>query len=90
MDVVARSGGEEFAVVLPEMDQHSAFLFAEELLDSVPQDFGQASIELTASAGVASFPAHVEDLAGLLATATRRCTPPRHSVGTARSSTAPR
>ena len=34
MDVVARSGGEEFAVVLPEMDQHSAFLFAEETLEA--------------------------------------------------------
>ena len=43
MDVVARSGGEEFAVVLPEMDQHSAFLFAEEVLEAIrPPNLRQA------------------------------------------------
>ena len=68
MDVAARSGGEEFAIVLPEMDQHRAFLFGEELIDSVRKTFGGAdSHELTASVGVASFPTHAEDHAGLLA-----------------------
>jgi diguanylate cyclase (GGDEF)-like protein/putative nucleotidyltransferase with HDIG domain len=66
MDVVARSGGEEFAVVLPEMDQHSAFLFAEEMLEAIRQNFVKPQIQVTASAGVASFPEHSTDLAGLL------------------------
>ena len=67
MDVVARSGGEEFAIVLPETDQHRAFLFAEELLDRVRKDFTAPQIELTASVGVATSPGHAEDLAGLMA-----------------------
>jgi putative nucleotidyltransferase with HDIG domain len=71
MDVVARSGGEEFAILLPEMDQHAAFLFAEELLQAIRQTFVKPQIEITASAGVASFPDHARDLAGLLSNADR-------------------
>jgi diguanylate cyclase (GGDEF)-like protein/putative nucleotidyltransferase with HDIG domain len=67
MDVVARSGGEEFAIVLPETDQHRAFLFAEELLDRLRKDFSAPQIELTASVGVATSPGHADDLAGLMA-----------------------
>ena len=72
MDVVARSGGEEFAIVLPETDQHRAFLFAEELLDPVRSENVRApELEITASIGVATFPEHSEDLAGLMAAADR-------------------
>jgi diguanylate cyclase (GGDEF)-like protein/putative nucleotidyltransferase with HDIG domain len=67
MDVVARSGGEEFAVVLPETDQHRAFLFAEELIETVRNAFKPPQMSLTASVGVASFPAHAGDHAALLA-----------------------
>jgi diguanylate cyclase (GGDEF)-like protein/putative nucleotidyltransferase with HDIG domain len=69
MDVVARSGGEEFAIVLPETDQHRAFLFAEELLDRLRKDFSAPQIELTASVGVATSPSHADDLAGLMTAA---------------------
>ena len=65
MDVVARSGGEEFAILLPEMDQHTAFLFAEDVLKAIRQTFVKPQVEITASAGVASFPEHSRDLAGL-------------------------
>ena len=71
MDVVARSGGEEFAIVLPETDQHQAFLFAEELLQHVRETFSPPQIEITASIGLASFPEHSRDLAGLMASADR-------------------
>ncbi|MGH2955986.1 MAG: bifunctional diguanylate cyclase/phosphohydrolase [Solirubrobacterales bacterium] len=71
MDVVARSGGEEFAIVLPETDHHRAFLFAEELIDGVRQVFAPPQMELTASVGVASFPEHAKDQAGLLAAGDR-------------------
>jgi diguanylate cyclase (GGDEF)-like protein/putative nucleotidyltransferase with HDIG domain len=69
MDVVARSGGEEFAIVMPESDQHRAFLFAEELLDRLRKNFSPPQIELTASIGVATSPGHAEDLAGLMTAA---------------------
>jgi diguanylate cyclase (GGDEF)-like protein/putative nucleotidyltransferase with HDIG domain len=71
MDVVARSGGEEFAIVLPETDQHQAFLFAEELLQHVRETFSPPQIEITASIGLASFPEHARDVAGLMASADR-------------------
>jgi diguanylate cyclase (GGDEF)-like protein/putative nucleotidyltransferase with HDIG domain len=71
MDIVARSGGEEFAVLLPEMDHHAAFLFAEEVLQAIRQTFVRPQIELTASAGVASFPEHSGDLAELLSACDR-------------------
>lgn len=67
MDVVARSGGEEFAIVLPETDQHRAFLFAEELLEALRKEFSAPRVELTASVGVATSPVHAKDLAGLMA-----------------------
>jgi diguanylate cyclase (GGDEF)-like protein/putative nucleotidyltransferase with HDIG domain len=66
MDTVARSGGGEFAVVLPETDPHAAFLFAEELLESVRQTFAKPYPQVTASAGVAAYREHSDDLAGLL------------------------
>jgi diguanylate cyclase (GGDEF)-like protein/putative nucleotidyltransferase with HDIG domain len=71
IDTVARSGGEEFAVLLPEIDQHGAFLRAEELLGRLRSATLGPQGELTASAGVASYPEHGEDSAGLLAAADR-------------------
>jgi diguanylate cyclase (GGDEF)-like protein/putative nucleotidyltransferase with HDIG domain len=72
IDTVARSGGEEFAVLLPETDQHGAFLVAEKLLSRVRGSLltpAQASV--TASAGVATFPTHADDSADLMAAADR-------------------
>ena len=71
IDTVARSGGEEFAVVLPETDQHRAFLIAEELLSQVRDAFAPPQPELTASVGVATFPEHADEIAGLIAAADR-------------------
>jgi diguanylate cyclase (GGDEF)-like protein/putative nucleotidyltransferase with HDIG domain len=69
IDFLARSGGEEFAVILPETDQHSAFLFAEELLEQIRKTFGPPGIELTASAGIANSPQHATEVTGLSAAA---------------------
>jgi diguanylate cyclase (GGDEF)-like protein/putative nucleotidyltransferase with HDIG domain len=71
MDFVARSGGEEFAIVLPETNQHQAFLFAEEMLDKLRSTTAGPGVELRASAGVAVFPDHGEDLEGLTSAADR-------------------
>jgi diguanylate cyclase (GGDEF)-like protein/putative nucleotidyltransferase with HDIG domain len=69
IDFVARSGGEEFAVVLPETDAHRAFLMAEDLLDQVRKTFDPPGVELTASVGLASSPQHADAVAGLTAAA---------------------
>jgi diguanylate cyclase (GGDEF)-like protein/putative nucleotidyltransferase with HDIG domain len=71
IDFVSKSGGEEFAVVLPETNQHQAFLFAEELLDKIRATSAGPGISLSASAGVAVFPDHGDDLATLTAAADR-------------------
>ena len=70
-DIVARYGGEEFLVLLPETDDDGAESFAERIRAAVEahvvqQDAGGAALRLTASVGVAVFPAarieSVEDL----------------------------
>jgi diguanylate cyclase (GGDEF)-like protein len=71
IDFVSKSGGEEFAIVLPEATQHQAFLFAEELLDKIRATSAGPGIALSASAGVAVFPDHGDDLETLTASADR-------------------
>ncbi len=71
IDFVSKSGGEEFAIVLPETTQHQAFLFAEELLDKIRATSAGPGINLSASAGVAVFPDHGADMATLTAAADR-------------------
>jgi diguanylate cyclase (GGDEF)-like protein/putative nucleotidyltransferase with HDIG domain len=71
IDFVARSGGEEFAIVLPETTQHQAFLFAEEILDKLRETSAAPGMKLRASTGVAVFPDHGSDLATLTAAADR-------------------
>ena len=71
IDFVSRSGGEEFAVVLPETNQHQAFLFAEELLDKIRATPAGPGTSMSASAGVSVFPDHGDDLETLTAAADR-------------------
>jgi diguanylate cyclase (GGDEF)-like protein/putative nucleotidyltransferase with HDIG domain len=67
IDTVARSGGEEFAVVLPETGRHNAYSVAEELLSSIRRQFAQPAVEVRASIGIACSPDHAEELGDLLA-----------------------
>jgi two-component system cell cycle response regulator len=70
VDIVARYGGEEFVIVLPETTEDGAVHFAERIRERVElQDFrigDTASLRVTASVGVATFPSpgvdSVEDL----------------------------
>lgn len=53
-DIVARLGGEEFAVLLPETDERGAYSVAERIRDSVRVEFDGFPVAVTTSCGVAS------------------------------------
>jgi diguanylate cyclase (GGDEF)-like protein len=69
-DVVARYGGDEFTIVLPETGAELALSTAERIRARIAaMDFSggsQYSFRLTASFGVAAFPEHAESAADLL------------------------
>jgi diguanylate cyclase (GGDEF)-like protein len=57
-DSVARTGGEEFTLLLPGASEHEAYLVAERLRDCVERDFADHPVPLTFSFGIATFPEH--------------------------------
>src|SRR3954463_9220482 len=69
IDAVARIGGEEFALLLPDTEQHAAYLLAERLRRAVKEPTasraGEAALP-TVSFGVASFPTHAADASALM------------------------
>ena len=69
IDTAARIGGEEFAVVLPDSDQHAAFILAERMRREVRETFMYEPYDLTISLGVATFPMHGSDAITLIAQA---------------------
>jgi diguanylate cyclase (GGDEF)-like protein/putative nucleotidyltransferase with HDIG domain len=71
IDSAGRIGGEKFGILLPETDEHGAFLVAERLRRASRRTFGQESLPLTISFGVASYPEHGEELAVLMGAAGR-------------------
>jgi diguanylate cyclase (GGDEF)-like protein len=70
IDIVARFGGEEFTVVLPETGVNGAETAASRILNAIRKhhfDTGKGSqTRLTVSAGIACFPLHAKDGSGLL------------------------
>jgi len=62
VDTVARYGGEEVVIILPETDEAGAVQAAERICDAVRRrpfgDPGQPPVEVTVSIGAAVFPAH--------------------------------
>ena len=57
-DTVARTGGEEFTLLLPNSSEHDAYLAAERLRTAVASEFESDPVPLTFSFGVATFPDH--------------------------------
>jgi diguanylate cyclase (GGDEF)-like protein/putative nucleotidyltransferase with HDIG domain len=66
IDVVARVGGEEFALMLPDTEPHGALLVAERLRCAVLDEFADDVVPITISFGIASFREHCETAASLL------------------------
>jgi diguanylate cyclase (GGDEF)-like protein len=58
VDTVARTGGEEFTILLPGSTDHEAYLIAERLRSAVEHEFGKQRVPLTFSFGVATYPDH--------------------------------
>jgi diguanylate cyclase (GGDEF)-like protein len=57
-DSVARTGGEEFTILLPGASEHDAYLVAERLRVQVERDFADHPVPVTFSFGVATYPEH--------------------------------
>ncbi len=66
IDALARVGGEEFALVLPDTDPHGSFVIGERLRCEVRAEFRGDTVPLTISFGVASYPRDGETAAALL------------------------
>ena len=68
-DLFARLGGEEFAIVLPEIDCHNAHQFAEKIrriVEITDFRFEGVKIDVTISLGVAALDQETTDAAGLV------------------------
>ena len=70
-DSAARIGGEEFAVLAPDCDEHGAYMLAERIRAAVHEAVSerQEEAQLTISFGISTFPLHGQSADGLLRTA---------------------
>ena len=66
IDGLARVGGEEFALILPDTDRHNAFVIAERLRNAVRNEFAEDAVAITMSFGVAGYPDDGETAGSLL------------------------
>jgi diguanylate cyclase (GGDEF)-like protein/putative nucleotidyltransferase with HDIG domain len=65
-DTAARVGGEEFAIVVPDTDEHGAYIMAERVRVAVERHFDSANTPLTISFGISTFPLHGQTAEALL------------------------
>lgn len=74
-DVLARYGGDEFTVLLPEVDTEVAFKVAERIRETIAMHrflvSSGATLPITVCVGVASFPRHARDAQAILDMADR-------------------
>lgn len=57
-DCIARTGGEEFTILLPGVTEHEAYLVAENIRTAVEHEFRADPAVLTFSFGIATYPDH--------------------------------
>ncbi len=57
-DCIARTGGEEFTILLPGVTEHEAYLLAENIRTAVEHEFRADPAVLTFSFGIATYPDH--------------------------------
>jgi diguanylate cyclase (GGDEF)-like protein/putative nucleotidyltransferase with HDIG domain len=66
IDTIARVGGEEFALILPDTDEAGGLVVAERLRRAVLDEFADDGVPITISFGLATFPGHGETAASLV------------------------
>jgi len=66
VDIIARYGGDEFVMILPETDKDEAYSFAERLREKISQMKLENLPKLTISLGIASYPVDEKDIEGLI------------------------
>jgi diguanylate cyclase (GGDEF)-like protein/putative nucleotidyltransferase with HDIG domain len=71
IDYSARTGGEEFALILPDTADREGYLVAERLRGMIERAFGDDLVPLTMSVGVAGYPKHGQTADELLRSADR-------------------
>jgi diguanylate cyclase (GGDEF)-like protein/putative nucleotidyltransferase with HDIG domain len=65
-DSGARVGGEEFALLAPNSNEHGAYMLAERIRGDIERAFAGKPTSLSASFGVATFPLHGQSAEALL------------------------
>jgi len=66
VDIAARFGGEEFAVILPGIDVEGGYVAAERLRVAIAESRIKDNLPISASIGVATFLKHTDSIAELL------------------------
>src|SRR4051794_36654191 len=66
IDVAARIGEDEFALLLPETGDHAAYVVAERLRHELKTSFAAEPVALTISVGVVNWPMHQSTARGLI------------------------
>lgn len=66
IDTVGRTGASEFMIVLPQTDEHTGFLLAEQILTRMRRAYRERGFKLSGGLGVAVFPKHASNVDELL------------------------
>ena len=70
-DVVARVGGDEFTLILPETDAAAALEAVDRIRDRIRRDAEDAGLPITVTCGIAAFPADGDSSSDVIRTADR-------------------